>query len=574
MSTLISQKISSMSGVVPLRLDSNECVDDATDLGITDVPAPIDVARYPGTTTLERLIASRSGTDSSRIVVTAGADDAIDRVCTAFLGRDSRVVLTDPTFVMIRRSIARRSSTVESIPWLDDRFPLEDFIARSAGCDLMVVVTPCNPTGRTISLEQLESIRRENPDPILMVDLAYIEFAEDGTDEEIMNTLAAIRRMPRTVMVRTLSKAWGLAGLRVGWTESSVDLAEQIRDAGGPYAVSSMSIQVAQEVLSDPLSERLMRRRVERVIDNRRRLDRWMGDRGFDSGDSEANFLLLQDPQRQGRTTRLANGLRSLGVSVRRFDESSISDRVRITVPPDRAQMDRLRRCVDAVVDPDALLFDLDGVIADVDRSYRSAIENTVSEFGFDVGDGEIDRIKREGSANDDWDVTRRILLDRGVEVDLGEIVRRFQRWYLGDDSRGGLYELETPLIDPTMIERAAGDRRVGIVTGRPRVEADRFLERFGFDRVVDAVVAREDAPLKPDPTGLSSILRSLDAESAWFFGDTVDDVMAARRQPSGLIVPVGVTNDDSRTSLEAAGAAWVVPRGERFVRLVEELIS
>ena len=574
MSAFITQQPSQADDTGRLRLDANECIDGPNDLGITSVSWNPDVGRYPATTDLERLIASRSGTDPSRIVVTAGADDAIDRVCTAFLGSDSRVVLTEPTFVMIRRSIARRSSTVESIRWLDGRFPLEDFIVRSLGCDLMVVVTPCNPTGRTISVDQLEAIRRGNPDPILMVDLAYIEFAEDGTDEELMNTLAAIRRMPRTVMVRTLSKAWGLAGLRVGWTESSVDLADRIRDAGGPFAVSSMSIQVAEEVLSNPLSERLMRRRVERVVDNRRRLDRWMGDRGFDSGDSEANFLLLQDPQRRGRSARLANGLRSLGVSVRRFDETSISDRIRITVPPDRAQMDRLRRCVDAVVDPDVLLFDLDGVIADVDRSYRSAIENTVSEFGFNVGDGEIDRIKRAGSANDDWDVTRRILLDRGIEVEIDEIVRRFQRWYLGDESRGGLYELETPLIDPTTIRRAAGERRVGIVTGRPRVEAERFLDRFGFDRVVDAVVAREDAPLKPDPTGLTNILRSLDATSAWFFGDTVDDVMAARRQPSSLIVPIGVTDDDSRTSLEAAGAAWIVPRGERIVELAEEVIS
>ncbi len=574
MSTIVSQPRSSMAGVVQLRLDCNECVDDATDLGIMDVPSTAGVARYPETTDLERLIASRSGTDPSRIVVTAGADDAIDRVCTAFLDQDSKVLMTEPTFVMIRRSIARRSSTVESLPWLDGRFPLEDFTSRSDGCDLMVVVTPCNPTGRTISLEQLEAIRSGNPDPILMVDLAYIEFSEDGADTEIMNTLAAIRRMPKTVMVRTLSKAWGLAGLRIGWTESSPDLADRIREAGGPYAVSSMSIQVAGEALSDPVCERLMRRRVDRVVDNRRRMERWMGDRGFDSGDSEANFLLVQDPLRRGRTDRLASGLRSLGIAVRRFDESSVRDRIRITVPPDRIHMDRLRRCVDAVVDPDVLLFDLDGVIADVDRSYRSAIENTVAEFGFDVGEGEIDRMKRKGGANDDWDVTRRILLDRGVEVDVDEIVRRFQCWYLGDESRDGLCELETPLIDPTTIGRVAGDRRVGIVTGRPRVEADRFLERFGFDRVIDAVVAREDAPLKPDPTGLSKALRSLDARSAWFFGDTVDDVMAATRQPSGLIVPIGVTDDDSRTSLEAAGAAWIVPRGEGIAELAEEVIS
>ncbi|MCP4837453.1 MAG: aminotransferase class I/II-fold pyridoxal phosphate-dependent enzyme, partial [Phycisphaera sp.] len=397
---------------IRLRLDANECADASFGRSSNSI------GRYPTTAELEEAIAVRWRTQPDRIVVTAGADDAIDRICTAFLGSGSRVVMTDPTFCMIRRSCSRRTTDILSVPWLDDDFPVDTFIDSSRGCDLMVLVTPNNPTGSTIAYDDIERVRNENPDPILMVDLAYLEFATPGSKfgrEEIVRRL---RMMPRTVMVRTLSKAWGLAGLRVGWAETSPDLARLIRDAGGPFPVSSPSIAMATDVVCDPDSDSIVDRRVRSVAENRDSIERGLRGQEFDPGTSSANFVLVQDSERMGRVDRLSEGLDSLGISVRRFDEGSIRDRIRITVPAEPEHARRLCSCIDAIVDPDGLIFDLDGVLADVDGSYREAIRRTAADFGVRIDDEDVDRVKDIGFANDDWEVTRRILGDRGVVVE------------------------------------------------------------------------------------------------------------------------------------------------------------
>ena len=108
----------------------------------------------------------------------------------------------------------------------------------------------------------------------------------------------------------------------------------------------------------------------------------------------------------------------------------------------------------------------------------------------------------------------------------------------------------------------------IGLVTGRPRDEAIWFLDRYELTALFDVVVAREDAPLKPSPRGIRSAMETLRAGRAWFIGDTVDDVMAAKA--AGL-VPIGVSVDDAGDSiLFGAGAARVVRPGLAMQRFIE----
>lgn len=564
-----------------LRLDANECIGAESLPALRSDRMPPSPERYPDVRRLERAIAERQGIDPARVVATAGADDAIDRIAAACLRPGSSVLVAEPTFGMIGRFATARGASVSSVPWMTGRFPINRFVEAAEGCDLIALVSPNNPTGLSIDVERLMAFRMVVPDPVLLIDLAYIEFGCDAVGIPVDEVMDLLRWMPRTILVRTLSKAWGLAGKRIGWAETGPDDASRIRSAGGPFAIAADSIESGCLVLRDEDSDVEVSRRTRCVAVHREDIRRILEENGLDAGDSVANFLLVSDPGNGGRADWLADGLGGFDIAVRRFEERCLDRRVRITVPVGSVQQQRLVSSISTVLDPEAILFDLDGVLADVRDSYRATIRRTVEAFGGDVDDSDIDRIKRQGNANDDWEVTRRLLVECGIEVPISVIVDRFQRIYLGSADGDGLRESERSFLDVRRLRRAIGTRMIGVVTGRPRAEAEWFLRRSGLDSIVDLLVAREDAPLKPDPTGIEQAMRDLDVTDAWFFGDTVDDVRAARNVGSGRVLPIGVdprggvgTDLDPVRELIDAGAARVVRAGRDTIDFIEENLS
>ncbi|MYG35876.1 MAG: HAD-IA family hydrolase, partial [Gemmatimonadetes bacterium] len=213
---------------------------------------------------------------------------------------------------------------------------------------------------------------------------------------------------------------------------------------------------------------------------------------------------------------------------------------------------------------PEALLFDMDGVLADVRRSYREAIVRTCASFGVEAGHELISAVKAAGSANDDWAVTHRVLAGAGVEASLTEVTARFEEVYQGTEDAPGLRRHETLIPSRELLEELARSFKLGIVTGRPRADAERFLREHGVRGCFSAVVCREDGPLKPDPAPVRIAMEQLEARTAWMLGDTPDDVRAAAGAgvvPVG-VVPPGQTEDEAAgvwTALEGAGAARVV---------------
>ena len=187
-----------------------------------------------------------------------------------------------------------------------------------------------------------------------------------------------------------------------------------------------------------------------------------------------------------------------------------------------------------------AILFDMDGVLVDVSRSYRRAIEETVAHFtGRDLLPGTVQRYKNHGGFNDDWKLTHAIVTDTSMDVPFSRVVDEFQRRYRGEHWDGFIAE-EPPMISSQTLERicAGGDRIMGLVTGRPDAEARWTLDRLGWKRYFPLVVAKEkqEGRGKPDPFPLQHALGVLDAvgrhvepEEAVYIGDSVDDMASAR---------------------------------------------
>ena len=235
----------------------------------------------------------------------------------------------------------------------------------------------------------------------------------------------------------------------------------------------------------------------------------------------------------------MISGAASLGVALRRFPgRPGLESAVRITVPGDADDFDRLVATLGSLLDPQAIIFDLDGVIADVSGSQVLAIIETARSFGVVVEPSDIEAAKTDGNSNDDWELTRRLCLERGVEAPIEEVTERFEALYQGTAASPGLKIAETSLVDPTTWRRWATNRRLGVVTGRPRSDAVEFLERFDLMDGLAALVTRDDAPLKPDPAPVVKALEIMGVTRAWMLGDTPDDLAAAR---GAGVVPIGV---------------------------------
>src|SRR5690625_2670135 len=133
----------------------------------------------------------------------------------------------------------------------------------------------------------------------------------------------------------------------------------------------------------------------------------------------------------------------------------------------------------------DTLLFDMDGVLVDVSRSYRRAIEETVEHFtGNPIVPGTIQRYKNTGGFNDDWKLTHAIISDTGMSVPFDQVVQEFQRRYRGDKWDGFIAQ-EPPLIATDTLKTLCEQkgRVMGVVTGRPHDEAAWTMEKFGWKR-------------------------------------------------------------------------------------------
>lgn len=527
-----------------LRLDGNE--GRAPELAL---PAPSSelLRRYPRAAELEARLAVRHGVTPDRVLVTAGADDALLRLACAYLGPGRELVLPVPTFEMFERHAAARGATVREVEWPGGRFPVEAVIAaRTPRTTLVAVVSPNNPTGAVVTADELERVARGVPGALVVVDQAYAEFAEEDLTGPALE-------LSGTVVLRTLSKAWGLAGLRVGYALGPPEVLRCLRAAGNPYPVAGPSLAIAAAVLEQ--GEGAPRARARRIATEREQLASRLLARGWRPEAGQGNFVLA----RGGAPLWLRDALAGLGIAVRAFPgRARLEDAVRITCPGEEQDLTRLLAALDTALAPEALLLDLDGVLADVSGSYRACIRDTAASFGVELAPEEIAAAKRAGDANDDWALTRRLLLARGVDAPLEEVTRRFEDLYQGSGGRPGLCERERPLAGRALLERLAARLPLGVVTGRPRADAERFLKAAGLRDLFAVLVVREDAPLKPDPAPLELALRRLGVARAWYVGDTVDDAAAARAAglvPLGVVAP-GDDADVTRAALGAAGAA------------------
>ncbi len=287
-----------------LRLDLNENVLGCSPKVIEALKQvkPTDVSVYPDTSVFRTELAQFLGVEDGNILMTNGADEAIRYIMDQFLKPGDEVVMAEPTFSMYPVFCSQLKVEIRSVNYNDDlSFPTEALIgAITPRTKMIVLVSPNNPTGTSIELPDLRRIC-EATDAKVLLDEAYFEFGEI----DAMDVLADYRNL---VLVRTFSKVYGLAGLRLGYMIADRSIISSIEQVSAPYNVNNLAVIAARAALSD---QKFTTDYVQMIQQNRDYLAEKLPVKTYPS---QANFLVADMGEYR---VEIWNGLRERGILVR-----------------------------------------------------------------------------------------------------------------------------------------------------------------------------------------------------------------------------------------------------------------
>jgi histidinol-phosphate aminotransferase len=277
--------------------------------------------RYPGVYAreLKSAIAEYLGVTPDMIVTGCGSDDVLDSAFRALAEPGERVAHPVPTFPMAG-TFARMNALVP-VPVSMSNWDIDPAAMLATRARVTYLCSPNNPNGRSLSRGAVEAIVSESPGYVI-IDEAYAEFA-DRSDVDLLV------RSDRLVITRTLSKAFGLAGLRVGYAVGAPLVIAEIEKSRGPYKVNRVAECAAIAALTD--DRQWVANHIALVRENRQRFGREIA-----ALETDANFVFV----RASNATGIARRLREDGIAVRAFD-----DGYRVTIGP----WDLMQQCIDAI---------------------------------------------------------------------------------------------------------------------------------------------------------------------------------------------------------------------------------
>ncbi|MGB8771546.1 MAG: histidinol-phosphate transaminase [Candidatus Korobacteraceae bacterium] len=310
-----------------LRLDFNENTEGCSPRVLERLKTITadDLARYPEREPVEAVVAVHLGLAAEQVLLTNGVDEAIHLLCETYLEPRDEVLVVTPTFRMYEiYSGATGAHVIRVQCGTDLQFPLAKVLnGITPATRLIAVASPNNPTGAVAEREELLQIARGAPDAALLVDEAYFEFHGK-------TVIGDIDSFENLFVTRTFSKAYGLAGLRVGVLAGPRQQMPPVHRVSSPYSVNAVALAVLPVALAD--SDHVGRY-VSRVKRGRERVAAELSALGLYSWPSQANFLLVRIGAKH-REFVLA--MRQRGILVRdRSTDPGCEGCVRITIGTD-----------------------------------------------------------------------------------------------------------------------------------------------------------------------------------------------------------------------------------------------
>jgi len=313
-----------LAGRQGLRLDFNESTVGCSPRVLARLRS-IDaeaLARYPEREPVEAEIANCLGLDAAQVLLTNGVDEAIHLLCATYLESGDEAIIVVPTFAMY--AIFAQAEGARVVPVLSGEnfsFPLEELLSRiGPRTRVIAVANPNNPTGAAVDGEVLLQVARAAPQAAVLVDEAYFEFH----GRTVLNSAG---RPENLFVARTFSKAYGLAGLRIGILAGSAGPISMVRRVASPYNVNAVALAVLPEALRD---QEFVEHYVAEVRRGRMELERELAALGLHYRPSRANFVLVRIGDAHAEFIK---ELRVRGILVRdRSNDPGCEGCVRLTV--------------------------------------------------------------------------------------------------------------------------------------------------------------------------------------------------------------------------------------------------
>jgi histidinol-phosphate aminotransferase len=280
------------------------------------------LTRYPEREPVERIVAEHLGVAAEQLVLTNGVDEAIHVLFETFLEDGDELLLPVPTYTMYEVYASATDASAVTVQAAEDlQFPFERLLdAISPRTKIVAIANPNSPSGSLATREQILAIARRAPDAVVLVDEAYFHFF----GETVMDLVGSV---PNLMVARTFSKAYGLAGLRLGVLAGPLELMKWVRRVLSPYSVNSLALACLPAALEDTeyldwyVSEVLAARGEFEATLDELRVRRWP---------SSANFVLVEIGAKHKEFVRMMS---AGGVLVRdRSNDPGCDGCVRITI--------------------------------------------------------------------------------------------------------------------------------------------------------------------------------------------------------------------------------------------------
>ena len=313
-----------LAGRTGLRLDFNEnssgCSPRVLD-ALSRIKGDL-LSKYPEREPVEAVAAEFLGLKPEQLLLTNGVDEAIHLVCETYLEPGDEVLIVVPTFSMYEIYALATGANVIAIPARKEfEFPSAAVLASTTKqTKLIAIANPNNPTGKAVARERIIDIIENAPDTAILIDEAYFEFYGQ-------TVIDLIDKYENLFVARTFSKAYGLAGFRLGALAGSADQMRLVRRVSSPYNVNGVALACLPEALAD--REYVAGYSAE-VRSGRRRLEEEFARLGIQYWPSQANFVLAKFGEFR---KAFVDAMRSRGILVRdRNSDPGCEGCVRITV--------------------------------------------------------------------------------------------------------------------------------------------------------------------------------------------------------------------------------------------------
>ena len=330
----ISAYVPGATGSEPdaIKLSSNESALGPSPKAIEAYrAASARLERYPdgSSVALRQALAATYGINPARIVCGAGSDELLQLIAAAYLGPGTEALFSQYGFVVYKLATLARGATPVIAPERGHTTDVDALLARVTGRTRVVfLANPNNPTGTYIPFSEVRRLHRGlPPDVVLVLDAAYAEYVRRNDYEAGLELVATSQN---TVMLRTFSKAYGLAGLRLGWAygpEGIVDVLNRIRTA---FNVSAAAQAAGIAALSDP-------GHVDKAVAHNDVWLAWMAEKlaalGLDITPSVGNFLLIGFPSGKAKSASAAETfLKSRSIYLRPMGAYDLGHSLRLTI--------------------------------------------------------------------------------------------------------------------------------------------------------------------------------------------------------------------------------------------------